>query len=193
MAVARSGLDLEHVRQTVEVAPAILIGEDVKQPAIDHGSESRVPLGKRECVLNQKLYIERLLLRFGSCPADRFLCKINAGNPMVSGEEQGGIPRTATSVEDRTSDAISDRDKWLLRSADIPRRFARIGLCEGSVVRHVIHKYKLGNDAGGVLAPGDGTDDEGGQDAQAAGHAVRLAAGHQPGDEGREGAGQVGG
>jgi hypothetical protein len=39
----------------------------------------------------------------------------------------------------------------------------------------------------------DRADDEGGQDAQAAGHPVRLAAGHQPGDEGREGAGQVGG
>jgi hypothetical protein len=39
----------------------------------------------------------------------------------------------------------------------------------------------------------DRADDEGGQDAQAAGHAVRLAAGHQPGDEGREGAGEVGG
>ena len=36
-------------------------------------------------------------------------------------------------------------------------------------------------------------DDEGGQDAETAGHPVRLAAGHQPGDEGREGAGQIGG
>ena len=42
-------------------------------------------------------------------------------------------------------------------------------------------------------ARGDRPDDEGGQDTQAAGHPVRLAAGHQPGDEGREGAGQVGG
>ncbi len=41
-------------------------------------------------------------------------------------------------------------------------------------------------------ARGDRADDEGGQDAQAAGHSVRLASGHQPGDEGREGAGQVG-
>ena len=40
---------------------------------------------------------------------------------------------------------------------------------------------------------GDGAGDEGGQDAQAAGHPVRLAAGHQPGEEGREGTGQVGG
>jgi hypothetical protein len=39
----------------------------------------------------------------------------------------------------------------------------------------------------------DRADDEGGQDAQAAGHPVRLAAGGQTGDEGREGAGQVGG
>jgi hypothetical protein len=42
-------------------------------------------------------------------------------------------------------------------------------------------------------ARGDRADDEGGQDAQAAGRPVRLAAGHQPGDEGREGTGQVGG
>jgi hypothetical protein len=42
-------------------------------------------------------------------------------------------------------------------------------------------------------ARGDRAEDDGGQDAQAAGHPVRLAAGHQPGDEGREGAGQVGG
>jgi hypothetical protein len=42
-------------------------------------------------------------------------------------------------------------------------------------------------------ARGDRADDEGGQDAHAAGRPVRLAAGHQPGDEGREGAGQVGG
>jgi hypothetical protein len=41
-------------------------------------------------------------------------------------------------------------------------------------------------------ARGDRADDESGQDAQAAGHSVRLASGHQPGDEGREGAGQVG-
>jgi len=39
----------------------------------------------------------------------------------------------------------------------------------------------------------DRADDDGGQDAQAAGHPVRLASGYQPGDEGREGAGQVGG
>jgi len=39
----------------------------------------------------------------------------------------------------------------------------------------------------------DRPDDQGGQDSQAAAHSVRLAAGHQPGDEGREGAGQVGG
>lgn len=39
----------------------------------------------------------------------------------------------------------------------------------------------------------DRADDEGGQDTQAAGHPVRLAAGHEPGDEGSEGAGQVGG
>jgi hypothetical protein len=42
-------------------------------------------------------------------------------------------------------------------------------------------------------ARADRADDEGGQNAQAPGHPVRLAAGHQPGDEGREGAGQVGG
>jgi hypothetical protein len=39
----------------------------------------------------------------------------------------------------------------------------------------------------------DRADDKGGQDTQAAGHPVRLAAGHEPGDEGSEGAGQVGG
>jgi len=42
-------------------------------------------------------------------------------------------------------------------------------------------------------ARGDRADDDGGQDAQAAGRPVRLAAGHQPGDESGEGAGQVGG
>jgi hypothetical protein len=42
-------------------------------------------------------------------------------------------------------------------------------------------------------ARGDRAGDNGGQGTQAAGHPVRLAAGHQPGDEGREGAGQVGG
>jgi hypothetical protein len=42
-------------------------------------------------------------------------------------------------------------------------------------------------------ARGDRTDDQSGQDAEAAGRPVGLAAGHQPGDEGREGAGQVGG
>jgi hypothetical protein len=42
-------------------------------------------------------------------------------------------------------------------------------------------------------ARGDRADDQGGQDSQAAGHPVWLAAGHQPGDDGREGAGQVGG
>jgi hypothetical protein len=42
-------------------------------------------------------------------------------------------------------------------------------------------------------ARGDRADDDGGQDAEAAGRPVRLAAGHQPRDEGREGTGQVGG
>lgn len=42
-------------------------------------------------------------------------------------------------------------------------------------------------------ARGDRPDDERGQDTQAAGHPVRLAAGHQPADESGEGAGQVGG
>jgi hypothetical protein len=41
-------------------------------------------------------------------------------------------------------------------------------------------------------ARGDRADHEGGQDPQAAGQTVRLAAGHQPGDEGRESAGQIG-
>ncbi len=59
--------------------------------------------------------------------------------------------------------------------------------------RHQDHQRHPG---AGLLkqdARGDRADDESGQDAQAAGHALRLAAGHQPGDEGREGAGQVGG
>jgi hypothetical protein len=42
-------------------------------------------------------------------------------------------------------------------------------------------------------ARGHGPGDDGGQDTQAAVHPVRLAPGHQPGDETREGAGQVGG
>src|SRR5215470_9279712 len=42
-------------------------------------------------------------------------------------------------------------------------------------------------------ARGDRADDNGGQDAEAAGRPVGLAAGHQPRDEGREGTGQVGG
>ena len=59
--------------------------------------------------------------------------------------------------------------------------------------RHQDHQRHPG---AGLLkqdARGDRADDESGQDAQASGHALRLAAGHQPGDEGREGAGQVGG
>jgi Dolichyl-phosphate-mannose-protein mannosyltransferase len=59
--------------------------------------------------------------------------------------------------------------------------------------RHQDHQRHPG---AGLLqqdARGDRANDEGGQDAQAAGHPVRLAAGHQPGDEGREGAGQIGG
>ena len=42
-------------------------------------------------------------------------------------------------------------------------------------------------------ARGGGPGDDGRQDAEAAVHSVRLASGHQPGDETREGAGQVGG
>jgi hypothetical protein len=42
-------------------------------------------------------------------------------------------------------------------------------------------------------ARGDRADDNGGQGTQAAGHPVRLAAGHQPGDESGKSAGQVGG
>jgi dolichyl-phosphate-mannose-protein mannosyltransferase len=59
--------------------------------------------------------------------------------------------------------------------------------------RHQDHHRQPG---AGLLqqdARGDRADDEGGQDTQAAGHPVRLATGHQPGDEGREGAGQIGG
>jgi hypothetical protein len=42
-------------------------------------------------------------------------------------------------------------------------------------------------------AGGDRARDDAGKDAQAPGHSIRLASGHQPGDETREGAGQVGG
>jgi dolichyl-phosphate-mannose-protein mannosyltransferase len=59
--------------------------------------------------------------------------------------------------------------------------------------RHQDHQRHPG---AGLLqqdARGDRTDDDGSQNAQAPGHPVRLAAGHQPGDEGREGAGQIGG
>jgi hypothetical protein len=55
------------------------------------------------------------------------------------------------------------------------------------------HQRQPGAGAFQEQAPGDRAGDDGGKDAQAAGHPVRLAAGHQPGDEGREGAGQVGG
>ena len=55
------------------------------------------------------------------------------------------------------------------------------------------HQRQPGAGAFHDHAPGDRADDDSGQDAQAAGRPVRLAAGHQPGDEGREGAGQVGG
>ena len=59
--------------------------------------------------------------------------------------------------------------------------------------RHQDHQRQPGTGLLQEDGAGDGAGDEGGQDAQAAGHPVRLAAGHQPGDEGREGAGQVGG
>jgi hypothetical protein len=59
--------------------------------------------------------------------------------------------------------------------------------------RHQDHQRQPGAGFLQQDARGDRADDEGGQDAHAAGHPVRLAAGHQPGDEGREGAGQVGG
>jgi hypothetical protein len=55
------------------------------------------------------------------------------------------------------------------------------------------HQRQPGAGAFQDHAPGDRADDDSGQDTQAAGHPVRLATGHQPGDEGREGAGQVGG
>jgi hypothetical protein len=42
-------------------------------------------------------------------------------------------------------------------------------------------------------ARGDRARDDGGEDTQASGQPIRLASGHQPGDETREGAGQVGG
>jgi hypothetical protein len=51
----------------------------------------------------------------------------------------------------------------------------------GQPGRHGLHD-EAGNDR---------TGDDGGQDAEAAFHAIRLAAGHQPGDETGEGAGQV--
>jgi hypothetical protein len=59
--------------------------------------------------------------------------------------------------------------------------------------RHQDHQRHPG---AGLLqedAPGDRADDKSGQNAEAAGHPVRLAAGHQPGNDGREGTGQVGG
>jgi hypothetical protein len=55
------------------------------------------------------------------------------------------------------------------------------------------HQRQPGAGAFQQDARADRADDEGGQDAQAAGHPVRLTAGGQTGDEGREGAGQVGG
>jgi hypothetical protein len=59
--------------------------------------------------------------------------------------------------------------------------------------RHQDHHRQPGTGLLEQDARDDRTDDERGQDAQAASHPIRLAAGHQPGDEGREGAGQVGG
>jgi hypothetical protein len=54
------------------------------------------------------------------------------------------------------------------------------------------HRWQPGGSGLDDDARGDRTGDDGGQDAQAAGRALGLAAGHQPGDETREGAGQVG-
>src|SRR5262249_20398251 len=116
-----SAARLDHPRQPLDVAPPVVVGEDVEQPAVDHAAEALAPVAQRCRILDQELYRQAPLGRLDPGPPDRLVQEVDAGDPVApGGEEQGGVARAAAGVEDRAGDPISDRDERPLWFADVP-------------------------------------------------------------------------
>ena len=126
---------LQDRRQPFDVAPPVLVAEDVEQAAVDHVVEPLGPVLQRQGVHDQKRGRHAPLGCLPLRPLDRLVEEVDARDLAASaGEEEGVVAGAATGVEDGAGDPVGHVDERLLRPADVPGRLAGVERLEGAAV-----------------------------------------------------------
>jgi hypothetical protein len=131
----------EHLADRVDILPAIVIGQHVKQAAVDNIVELPRQLAERQRIHDYETGIQLAGSGFGLGPRDGFLDEINPVHDMAScGKEQCTIAGTAAGIENRTFDPVGHGDQGWLEMTDLPRGLACIRVPKmvglGGCVRH---------------------------------------------------------
>ena len=126
---------LQDRRQSLDIAPAVSVAEDMEQTAVDDVVKLLVPVRERQGILDQEGDRHAPLGSLALRPLDRHFKEIDPGDlAAAAGEEESGLARAAAGVENGAGDPVGDLDECLLRLADVPGRLAGIGGLESGAV-----------------------------------------------------------
>src|SRR5262249_12064166 len=131
---------LQHRRQPLDVAGAVVIAEHMEQAAVDHVVEPLGPALERQGVLDQEGRLYASLRSLPLRPLDGHVEEVDSRDLAPSpGEEQGRVSRAATGVEDRAGDPVGHAEEGLLRFADVPGRLSGVHGLKGAAVGYWRH------------------------------------------------------
>jgi hypothetical protein len=71
-----------------DVPDAVLVGENVKQTAVNYGGESLIPILKRHRVFHLEFHGQATLGGFAASHADGFIDEIDAGDLVSAGRQE---------------------------------------------------------------------------------------------------------
>src|SRR5262249_40431328 len=134
---------LEHRRQPLDVAFAVLIGKDVEQTGVDYVVEPLRPAFQVEGILDQEGHRQVPAFGFLLGSVDRLFHEIDARYLAApAGEEDGVIAGATAGIQHQTADLVGDGQKRRLWSADVPRGPAFVHRLEGCL-RNAVHRLFL--------------------------------------------------
>ena len=122
---------LKHVGQGLNIAAAVVVGEAVEQAAIQDRGVPFIALGEGERIGNAEVGRQAALGGFGAGAADRLFQEIEAGDLMAArGKVQRGVAGAAADIKEGANDSLGNGDERRLWPADVPGRFAGVGVLE---------------------------------------------------------------
>ena len=131
---------VEDVGEARDVLAAIVVGEDVEQAGVDDGVEAVGQVGEFGGVGDAEVDFEISFGGFRPGAADRFFEIIEADDLVaLRGEVERHVAGAAADVEHRAFHSIGNRGESRLDVADVPRRFAGVGLFERLLRRDLSH------------------------------------------------------